>query len=721
MKKVFPVLLVILLFYNAAEAQNIFKAKILDSETKEPLAGVTVQLEGTSNGAQSDTSGNVIIRNVPDGKNKFQLSFVGYEGTEVDAVFPASDLALVVSLKPVSLSTGEVMVTSLRGNSRIEDLPIKVEVLGYDEISEENGINPGNIVTLLGDISGIQVQQTSVSSGEQNLKVLGLGGKYTKILRDGLPLYEGLGGGLGLLQLPPLDLKQVEIIKGSSPILYGGGAIAGIINLVSKEPADKKELTFTLNRTSLSENNFNGYYSAKKQKTGITMFAAVNTRNAADVDRDGFSDSPEFRNYYIHPRFFIYPDETSKLIIGYSNFFENRIGGDMASVQNGSSAMHTYFERNKSFRNTAEVEYHKEYDGKRSLEIKSTGTIFRRDFGMNDFKLNGRQLLSYTEASYSIPSSEHATVFGLNFLSENYRTLASENKNIADFSSYTPGMFIQDEWAFQEHMALEGGLRLDYNNKYKFFFLPQLSFLYRPEKTLSFRLGGGLGYKTPGLFSEDVEDNELRNLQPLSSSVNAEHSFGLNFDAKYETVLGDELSLTFDQAFYYTRINDPVSNESRDGQIIIKNYYDFVESKGSESYVRLIADELNIYLGYNFTLAERSLNKTKSVLPLTPKNKAAAIATYEVEGLGRFGVEASYVDKQFTEDAVEKRGYWITAAMVAGSYKYFELVFNVENLLDTRQSRYEKVVGGTLANPVFRTLWAPIEGRVFNLSLKVTI
>ncbi|MGE5350464.1 MAG: TonB-dependent receptor [Acidobacteriota bacterium] len=720
MKKICSILL-LLLIYSVSNAQNVFKARVLDSETKEALAGVTVQLEGTSNGAQSDSAGNVTIRNVPNGNDKFQFSFVGYEASEIEIKYPQPETTLVISLKPVSLSTSEVMVTSLRSTSRIEDLPIKIEVLGYDEINEENGIAPGNIVSLLGDISGVQVQQTSVASGEQSLKMLGLGGKYTQVLRDGLPLYEGLSGGLGLLQIPPLDLKQVEIIKGASPILYGGGAIAGIINLVSKEPTNKKEVTFTLNRTSLSENNFNGYYSSRNEKTGFTMFAAVNTRQAKDVDQDGFSDSPEFKNYYIHPRVFFYPDETSKLIIGYSNLFENRVGGEMTAIQNNNASQHNYFERNKSYRNTAELEYHKELNQKRSLDIKSTGTIFRRNFDMNDFSLNGRQLLTYSEASYAIPSGEHTTVFGMNFLSENYKTLASENKNITPYNNYTTGMFIQDEWAFLERLSLESGLRVDYNNNYKLFFLPQLSFLYRPEKSLSFRLGGGLGYKTPGLFTEDVEDNELKNLLPLSSSVNAEHSTGLNFDAKYETLLFDEISLTMDQAFYYTRINDPVSNEVHNGQVLIGNYYDYLDSKGSESYLRLTADDLDIYFGYNYTFAQRSLNGLKSELPFTPRNKSAAIVTYEVEGLCRLGFEASYVGRQFTEDNVEKRGYWISAAMIGGSYKYFEVVFNVENLFDTRQSRYEKLVTGTSVNPVFQTLWAPIEGRVFNLSLKITM
>src|ERR1700744_913759 len=122
---------------------------------------------------------------------------------------------------------------------------MKVEVIGSEDMREENTIKPANIASILGDVSGVQIQQSSAVSGNTNVRIQGLNGQYTQILRDGMPLYDGFSGGFGILQIPPLDLKQVELIKGSASTLYGGGAIAGLINLISKRPTEEQEAIFT--------------------------------------------------------------------------------------------------------------------------------------------------------------------------------------------------------------------------------------------------------------------------------------------------------------------------------------------------------------------------------------------------------------------------------------------------------------------------------------------
>ena len=160
----------------------------------------------------------------------------------------------VLNIKPLysspSHNAEEVIVVSLRNQRSFEQQPTRLEVLGGEEINEKANMKPGDIRMLLNEITGIHVQQTSPISFNSSIRIQGLNGKYTQILRDGMPLYGGFSSGLGLLQIAPLDLKQVEVIKGANSTLYGGGAIAGLVNLISKKPSDKNENSFLINKTS---------------------------------------------------------------------------------------------------------------------------------------------------------------------------------------------------------------------------------------------------------------------------------------------------------------------------------------------------------------------------------------------------------------------------------------------------------------------------------------
>src|SRR5258708_3024079 len=132
-------------------------------------------------------------------------------------------------------------------------------------------MQPATIKSLLNERSGIQTQQTSATSASASIRIQGFDGKYTQMLKDGFPLYSGFASGLSILQIPPLDLKRVEVIKGSSSTLYGGGAIAGLINLVTKEPSDKRELSVLVNGNQTKASDLNGYYSQKFKKWGVTF------------------------------------------------------------------------------------------------------------------------------------------------------------------------------------------------------------------------------------------------------------------------------------------------------------------------------------------------------------------------------------------------------------------------------------------------------------------
>ena len=126
---------------------------------------------------------------------------------------------------------------------------MRVEVLEREEIEEKMLMTPGDIVMMLNEMGGMRVQATSPSLGAASVRIQGMRGRYTRVLSDGLPLF-GEVGGLGLLQIPPMDLGQVEVIKGVASALYGAGAMGGVVNLLSRRPGAEPEREFLLNRST---------------------------------------------------------------------------------------------------------------------------------------------------------------------------------------------------------------------------------------------------------------------------------------------------------------------------------------------------------------------------------------------------------------------------------------------------------------------------------------
>ena len=160
-----------------------------------------------------------------------------------------------------------------RTGGRLEDSPLRVEVLEREEIEEKMLMTPGDIVMMLNEMGGMRVQATSPSLGAASVRVQGMRGRYTRFLSDGLPLF-GEVGGLGLLQIPPMDLGQVEVIKGVASSLYGAGAMGGVINLVSRVPGA---------RTGARAADQSIH--ARRNRCGGVLRPAARRRMGADVPR----------------------------------------------------------------------------------------------------------------------------------------------------------------------------------------------------------------------------------------------------------------------------------------------------------------------------------------------------------------------------------------------------------------------------------------------------
>ncbi len=713
-----------LLISHSTFAQNTFIATIIDHEEATPLVGVTVFLSALNIGDISNINGEIIISNIPDGTHTIEFRYLGYETISITRTFPLSaDLQnQLFELHHDHEELEEITVNSTRSSRTIQDIPTRVEFIAGEELTEKGNMKPGDIRMLLNESTGIQTQQTSATSYNSSIRIQGLDGKYTQLLRDGLPLYSGFSGGLSLMQITPLDLKQVEVIKGASSTLYGGGAIAGLVNLISKSPEEEQELSFMLNTTSALGLDFSGFYSTRNEKIGTTVFASYNQGTAYDPADIGLTAIPEFDRFTFNPKIFVYLSEQTTINAGLNVIVEDRLGGNIDFIE-GTDVTDPYFEQNETERVSTQFQLNHQLNENTSFTLKNSLNFYDRSVEIPDFLFSGNQSSTFSEANISLIEENTEWIAGLNLWSDSFDQVEGTSSSDLSFSDVVFGVFVQNIWNVQPFWTLETGFRVDNHSEYGLFALPRVSVMYEPSPELTLRFGGGLGYKAPTVFSEDAERLQFQNIDPLNpDAFKAEQSFGGNFDINYQLAITNELALSTNVLFFYTQIQDPLVLVPTNNRFEFLQPDGYVDTKGVEVNMKWSYDHFKLFIGYTNANVQQHYNGTASTLPLVAKHRLNNVLMYEKHGEFWIGLEAYFFSPQTLGDGSKGQSYWITGLMTEKVLNdTFSIFLNFENFLDTRQTDFDTIYTGSLSDPDFRDIYAPVDGFVINGGFKVKL
>lgn len=714
----------VIFFYSAnVYSQNIIRGKIVDKHSGEPLPGVNILLVNTNTGSSSDSNGEFELSDIPSGKHTIRFSHIGFNEINLEIIIPSEEEYLIVEMEEESEEIEEVFINATRSSRTIDEEPTRVEVIAGEEIDEKISMDPSNISMILNESTGIQVQQTSAASATNTFRIQGLDGRYTQLLKDGFPLYSGFSGGLSIMQIPPLDLKQVEILKGSSSTLYGGGAIAGLINLISKSPSTKSNLSFLANVTSANGLDLSGYYSKMFERIGVSILVSRNSTKAYDNNDDMFSDLPETERYSLNPKFYFELDEHNKLEIGGNYITEDRIGGALKAINKEQDSIYTYKEENFSDRFSSQIQF-THTSGNINITLKNSFGFFERELLISDYSFKGEQLSTFTEAVININHSESSWIAGVNLNTEDFHD-TREIINKVDYDDLTAGIFVQNHYEISKDYSLETGLRLDYNKDYKWFLLPRISLLSKWSSNFSSRIGGGLGYKIPTIFNESSEEKSFRNILPLNeSNLKAEKSYGFNFDIDYKTILNDDITFSLNNLFFYTRINDPVvliNSSVVSGYYEFNNFNGYFDTKGIETNLKITYGDYKLFSGYTYTDVKSASGNIQNEIALTPKRRLGIVLIYEQHENFRIGLEAYYTGTQKLNNGNKTKDYWVNGLMIEKHFENISIFLNFENFFDTRQSKYGAMFTGSPKNPQFAELYAPTDGRIINGGIKIKL
>jgi iron complex outermembrane receptor protein len=647
-----------------------------------PIVGVQVRVDTLR--AQTDELG--VARLVTSaGSHRVSVARIGYAPDSATILLRASvDTTITFTLQEQETELSAVTVSATRSERRIEDDPVRVEALDAEEVVEKLLMTPGDITMMLNETSGLRVQVTSPSLGGASVRVQGLRGRYTQLLSDGLPLYGGQTGGLGLLQIPPMDLGGVEVIKGVASALYGGTALGGVVNLQSRRPTEGPIRELLLNQTSLGGTDavaFLGGFlpSAVRHPPSLsyTVLAGTHSQSQRDRDADGWTDLPGYARGVLRPRLFWSSGDGDAAMLTAGTTFESRNGGTMPNglAPDGQP----YAERLRTRRFDVGGTY-RGLTGTGLVNLRGSYSSQRHRHVFGDVRERDTHETWFGEGAYTMVRGRSTLVFGTALLGESFD---SRDVDGFDFSFTTPGVFTQWTVDAGERLSLTASGRADWHSEYGTFVSPRLSALYRLGDPWTLRASLGSGFFGPTPFTEETEVVGLSAMRPLVG-LSAERARGGSVDLGGS--LGPvELNLTA----FGSLIRDPIG--VRDAftavpRVELVNLGLDTRTAGGELLARWHADPFRTTLTYTHVRATEADPETgeRRVSPLTPRHQAGLVASYESEGLMRAGVEFYYTGPQRLDDDPYRdrsRPILYIGALVERAFGSAKLFVNAENLL----------------------------------------
>jgi iron complex outermembrane receptor protein len=730
LKTVFIIGLHLLVAASCSRAQTaLLTGAVRDSATLDALGSANVSVVNSRLGASTSSDGTFQIRGVAPGTHVMRVALIGYAPQELEFVIAAGEsLHVEVLLAPEHVEEEEVVVTATRTARHIADVPVRVEAIPQEEVEEKILMSPSSVAMLLNESTGMRVQTTSATSNTANVRIQGLSGRYTQILIDGIPSFGGLAAGFGLTQIPPLNLRQVEVIKGASSVLYGADAIAGVVNFLTKDPAETPELSGVVNGTTQRGADLALFASGRIDGVGVTVLGSRNTQPLTDVDADGFGDVAEYERTSVTPKIVVSAgdDVTIRSTVGYLS--EERIGGATNAPPSAIGTGAPYVEDLKTRRLDLSSELNWSPAPNEAVAVKFAYMHLRRDATYGSVPFNADQDILYADAQYAFTRGEHALLAGVAFTSDDFEDRTPVVGPSRTHRYTVPGLFLQDEITLSDQWTMLAGGRIDKHDTFGTFVTPRLSVMVRPSPSLTMRLGGGGGFKAPTIFTEEAEETGFREVRPLVHAQ-AERAASASFDLNWRTLAG-EVGVGVNVAFYATKVfHALVADEDslEAGVVSLRGASGPTFARGGECSVKLTYDEWKLSLGYTYLYATQEDRGLRTESALNPRHSFGAILFWESPQRGmKVGLENYWTGTQQLERNPfrdHSPAYWITGIVAEKALDPVRLFVNFENIFDTRQTRFEPLIVGDVQAGTFRTLpaYAPLEGRVVNAGVRFVL
>lgn len=565
--------------------QTLIEGRVLSQKT--PIPGATIQVLGTDQGTISDEDGYFQLA-IQDGVTyAIEVRSMGFKVSSHKVTAMGMPVFLEVALQESLLSMEEVVVTGTMNPTFVSQSPVKIEVITAEYL---NNFTPAAATSIVEGISLINGIQEVVACGvcfTNSISINGLPGPYTAILMDGSPIYGNLASVYGLNGIPSMIIDRFEVIKGPSSTLYGSEAVAGVINIITKDPASQPLISADIMGTTHLESfgNFSIAPHIGKSNGFIGLnYAYIN--NFDDENGDGFGDNINLDRISIFSKWNIYRPSGKKFTLTGKYYYEDRRNGVEQFLTDKNyrrlrGSAEVYGE--SIFTNRFELFGSYEFPVAASIKLDySLSTHKQNSFYGADF-YDASQDIVFTNLIWSNQTGNHDLSGGFTSRFQAYddNTIATERSGInTPDNQYIPGLFLQDEWSITNRFTALGGARLDHYQQHGLIFSPRLNLKFKPAEWTTIRSNFGTGFRIVNLFTEDHAFVTGQREVVINEELKPEESFNYSINLNHVYTLGASQGMLDVDAFYTYFTNKITPDYETTGQINYANADGYAVSKG---------------------------------------------------------------------------------------------------------------------------------------------
>jgi iron complex outermembrane receptor protein len=697
---------------TVAQAEQPPASLLIEVRTPDgPVADADVVVRGVTH--RTDAAGRVTLPAMT-GTIEVTVIKVGFVPVTAFVRVPVDgQRQLIVDLQPAPTVEEQVtVVAATRTGKRLEDQPMRVEVLAREEIEEKMLMTPGDIVMMLNEMGGMRVQATSPSLGAASVRIQGMRGRYTRVLADGLPLFGDVGG-LGLLQIPPMDLGQVEVIKGVASALYGAGAMGGVINLLSRRPAAEPEREFLLNRSTRGATDAVAYLSSPLARGWSgSLLGGGHWQEIADINGDAWADLPGYERAVVRPRLF-WDGGNGRTLFATAGFtYEDRHGGTL-DARALPVAGRPYVEALNTHRYDTGAVGQFLIEGRYVVTARAAIARQTHDHRFGEVQERDRHDTAFGEVAVRGTAGRQTWIAGVALERDAYRP---RDIRRFEYAFTVPGAFVQHDVNVTSALSLSSSGRLDRHSTYGTFFSPRVSALARSGYWTN-RLSIGTGFFAPTPLTEETEAAGLNRLT-IEEPLQAERGLSASYD-----LTRTDGPLSYTATVFASRIADAIHVE-RAGTFVLRNLVEPTTNVGLEFLATLRHEPYAVTTTYTYVRARETAGGLEQDVPLTPRHSAGVVAMWEADDVGRVGIEWYYTGRQALEQNPYRsisEPYMILGLLGEKQFGPLRLFINGENLTGVRQTQQDPLLRPTRAVDGRWTVdgWAPLEGRAINGGVRV--